>query len=66
MTETEPEMTDLDALLDKLAVIRRELCDEYFKPLPKPWIIGFFGQHGLHANSPIPDSNRTFRWWTDR
>ena len=43
MTETDYEMTDLDALLDKLAVIRRELREEYLKPHSKPWIIGFSG-----------------------
>ena len=43
MTETDPEVTDLDALLDKLTVLRREIRDEYLKPHSKPWIIGFSG-----------------------
>ena len=43
MTETDREITDLDALLDKLKVIRREIRDEYLKPHSKPWIIGFSG-----------------------
>lgn len=43
MTETDPEITDLDALLDKLTVIRRDIRDEYLKPHSKPRILGLSG-----------------------
>jgi DNA sulfur modification protein DndC len=42
MSETQIK-TDLDALIDKLRAVRRELRDEYLQPHNKPWIIGFSG-----------------------
>ena len=43
MTESDQDTLDLDALPDKLRVIRREIRDEYLKPHSKPWIVGFSG-----------------------
>ena len=43
MTDSDHEITDLDAFVDKLTAIRREIREEYLKPHSKPWIIGFSG-----------------------